>query len=110
MVYRILLGMFILLAGGALLGAEAWEGKQDNKAVENLARLSDHDLCQETVDVCRHAAQTGEGMAMEGLDYLTVIRQAVHEKYGSTTPPWFDELATAIAKHEPQQCASVVCS
>ncbi len=110
MVYRLLLTMFIFFAPAAMSRAQAWEGKQDNKAVEDLARLSDRELCHETVAVCQHAAQTGEGMAMEGLDYLTVIRQAVLKKYGSTTPAWFEELATAIAKHEPQQCTSVVCS
>src|SRR5262249_51181430 len=105
-----LLVMRIFFASEAAPEAQAWEGNQDNKAVEDLARLSDHELCHETVAVCQHAAQPGEGTAMEGLDYLTVIRQAVQQKYGSTTPRWFEALATAIAKHEPRQCTSVVCS
>jgi hypothetical protein len=48
-------------------------------------------------------------MAMEGLDYLAVIRQAAQKKYGETVPSWLEEVATAIAKHAPQQCPTAAC-
>jgi len=104
-----MLGVLLLIGLGVPL-AGAWEGKTDNKAVENLASMGDAELCTEAVDVCMHSAQPGEGMAMEGLDYLAVIRQAAQKKYGETVPPWLEEVATAIAKHDPQQCPTATCT
>ena len=106
---RATLRILVLLAslGTPLVGA--WEGKSDNKAVEDLARMNDKELCTEAVDVCLHSAQPDAGMAMEGLDYLAVIRQAAQRKYGKAIPSWLEDVATAIAKHEPQQCPATAC-
>ena len=82
------LGVFLLLLGLGMPLVGAWEGKTDNKAPDDLARMGDAELCIEAVDVCRHAAQPGAGMAMEGLDYLAVIRQGAQQKYGETVPSW----------------------
>jgi hypothetical protein len=107
---QVFFGIFLFLAslGTPLVGA--WEGKQDNKAASDLARMGDAELCTEAVDVCTHSAQPGEGKAMEGLDYLAVIRQAAQKKYGEAVPSWLEEVATAIAKHEPQQCPTAACT
>jgi hypothetical protein len=88
----------------------AWEGKKNNKAAADLARMGDAELCTEAVEVCLHSAQPGTGMAMEGLDYLTVIRQAAQKKHGETVPSWLEDVATAIAKHDPQQCPTATCT
>ena len=106
---QMILGILMFVAGLGLSRARAWEGKRDNKAVENLAGMTDGDLCTEAVDVCMHAAPPGRGMAMEGLDYLAVIRQAAQKKYGEAVPSWLEEVATAIAKHDPQQCPTAAC-
>jgi len=103
------LGVLFLLLGLGVPLVEAWEGKTNNKAVADLARMGDAELCTEAVEVCLHSAQPGTGMAMEGLDYLAVIRQAAQKKYGETVPAWLEEVATAIAKHDPQQCPTVTC-
>ena len=103
------LGVLFLLLGLDVPLVEAWEGKTNNKAVADLARMGDAELCTEAVEVCLHSAQPGSGMAMEGLDYLAVIRQAAQKKYGETVPAWLEEVATAIAKHDPQQCPTVTC-
>jgi|GEM_PF-3408255 len=111
MVRRMLMGVAVLAIGSLPSGTLSWDGKQDNMALEDLARLSDRQLCEETVSVCQRATQPGEGMKMEGLDYLAVIRQAVHKKYGETSSPaWFEPLATAIAKQDAPQCTAVQCS
>jgi hypothetical protein len=104
------LGAFLLLIGlgGQLAGA--WEGKKDNKAPDALARMGDVELCAEAVAVCLHAAQPGAGLEMEGLDYLAVIRQAAQKKHGETVPSWLEDVATAVAKHDPQQCPTVSCT
>src|SRR5215510_888198 len=81
-----------------------WEGKQDNKAAENLAQMKDRELCTEAQAVCTHAAVPGAGMAMEGLDYLATIRQAVQKKHGQADPVWLTDAVTAITKHTPQHC------
>ena len=110
MVRRMLIGVVVLAIGALPSVTRSWEGKQNNMAVEDLAKLSDRQLCEETVSVCQRATQPGEGMKMEGLDYLATIRQAVQKKYGETPPPaWFDPLATAIAKQDASQCTSVPC-
>ena len=105
-----LLGVLLLFLGlgGPLVGA--WEDKKDNKAPDDLARRGDAELCTEAVDVCRHAAQSGAGMAMEGLEYLAVIRQAAQKRHGGTVPSWLEDVATAIAKHDPQQCPTATCT
>jgi len=107
---RVSVATFLLFAGLGMSLARAWEGKQDNKAADDLARMGDAELCTEAVDVCMHSAQPGEGRAMEGLDYLAVIRQAAQKKYGEAVPPWLEEVATAIAKHDPQQCPATACT
>ena len=84
--------------------AHAWKGKQDNKATENLAQMKDSELCAEARAVCTRAAVPGAGMAMEGLDYLASIRQAVQKKHGQADPPWLTGAVTAISKHTPQHC------
>src|SRR5262249_1619389 len=84
--------------------AHAWKGKQDNKATENLAQMKDSELCAETRAVCTSAAVPGAGMAMEGLDYLASIRQAVQQKHGQADPPWLTGAVTAISKHTPEHC------
>lgn len=111
MVRRMVMGVLVLVMGSLPIETLSWEGKQNNMAVEDLTRLSDRQLCEETVSVCQRATQPGEGMKMEGLDYLAVIRQAVHKKYGEApAPSWFEPLATAIAKQEASQCMAVPCS
>ena len=112
--FKILTGVQGVILG-ILLGlgvppVGAWEGKKDNKAPDTLASMSDAELCTEAVDVCLYSAQPGEGMAMEGLDYLAVIRQAAQKKYGEKVPSWLEEVATAIAKHDPQQCPTAACT
>ena len=110
MVRRLLMGVVVLTIGCLPSATRSWEGKQNNMAVEDLARLSDRQLCEETVSVCQRATQPGEGMKMEGLEYLALIRQAVDKKYGETpSPAWFEPLATAIAKQEASQCTAVPC-
>ena len=110
MVRRMFMGVVVLAIGALASETRSWEGKQNNMAMEDLARLSDRQLCEETVSVCQRATQPGEGMKMEGLDYLAIIRQAVHKKYGETlSPTWFEPLATAIAKQDASQCTSVPC-
>jgi len=84
--------------------AHAWKGKQDNKATENLAQMKDSELCAETRAVCTSAAVPGAGMAMEGLDYLASIRQAVQKKHGQADPPWLTGAVTAVSKHTPEHC------
>jgi hypothetical protein len=86
------------------LRVHAWEGKQDNKASENLAQLRDRELCAEARAVCARAAVPGAGMEMEGLDYLAAIRQAVQKKHGVADPPWLADTVTAITQHTPQHC------
>ena len=110
MVRRIFIGVVVAL-GSLPSGIFSWEGKQNNMAVEDLARLSERQLCEETVSVCQRATQPGEGLKMEGLDYLTMIRQALQKKHGDETPAptWFEPLATAIAKQEVAQCTAVPC-
>ena len=103
------LGVLFLLLGLGVPLVGAWEGKTNNKAADDLARMGDAELCTEAVDVCLHSAQPGTGMAMEGLDYLAVIRQAAQKKHGETVPSWLEEVATAIAKHDPQQCPTATC-
>jgi hypothetical protein len=111
MVRRILMGVLVLAIGSLPSETRGWDGKQENMAVEDLARLSDRQLCEETISVCQRATQPGEGMKMEGLEYLAVIRQAIHKKYGETpAPAWFEPLATAIAKQDAPQCPSGLCS
>ena len=111
MVRCMLMGGIVLALGFFPSVIFSWEGKQNNMALENLARLSDRQLCEETVSVCHRATQPGEGLKMEGLDYLTVIRQALQKKHGDETPApaWFEPLATAIAKQEAAQCTAVPC-
>jgi hypothetical protein len=110
MMRRILIGVVVLAIASLPSVILSWEGKQNNMAVEDLVRLSDQQLCEETVSVCQRATQPGEGMKMEGLDYLAVIRQAINKKYGETpSPAWFEPLATAIAKQEAAQCTAVPC-
>jgi hypothetical protein len=104
------LGVLFLLLGLGVPLVGAWEGKTNNKAAADLARMGDAELCTEAVDVCLHSAQPGTGMAMEGLDYLAVIRQAAQQKYGEAVPSWLEEVATAIAKHDPQQCPTAACT
>jgi hypothetical protein len=104
------LGVLFLLLGLGVPLVGAWEGKTNNKAADDLARMGDAELCTEAVDVCLHSAQPGTGLAMEGLDYLAVIRQAVQKKHGETVPSWLEEVATAIAKHAPQQCPTATCT
>jgi len=103
--------MIVVAIGSLASATHSWEGKQNNMAVEDLARLSERQLCEETVSVCQRATQPGEGLKMEGLDYLAVIRQAIQKKYGDETPSpvWFEPLATAIAKQEASQCTAVPC-
>jgi hypothetical protein len=103
------LGVLLFLLGFGVPLVGAWEGKTNNKAAGDLARMGDAELCTEAVDVCLHSAQPGTGMAMEGLDYLAVIRQAAQKKHGETVPSWLEEVATAIAKHDPQQCPTATC-
>ena len=103
------LGVLLFLIGFGVPPVGAWEGKTNNKAAGDLARMGDAELCTEAVDVCLHSAQPGTGMAMEGLDYLAVIRQAAQKKHGETVPSWLEEVATAIAKHDPQQCPTATC-
>jgi hypothetical protein len=93
-------GLFLLLGLG-VPRVGAWDGKTNTKAADDLARMGAAELCTEAVAVCLHSAQPGTGMAMEGLDYLAVIRQAAQKKYGETVPSWLEEVATAIAKHDP---------
>ena len=110
MVRCMLIGMVVLAIGSLPSETLSWDGKQNNMAMEDLARLSDRQLCEETVSVCQRATQPGAGLKMEGLDYLAVIRQAVQKKYGETpSPSWFEPLATAIAKQEASRCTSVPC-
>lgn len=54
--------------------------------------------------MCTSAAVPGAGMAMEGLDYLASIRQAVQKKHGQADPLWLTGAVTAITKHTPQHC------
>lgn len=110
MVRRLLIGVMVAL-GSLPSVILSWEGKQNNMAVEDLARLTERQLCEETVSVCHRATQPGEGLKMEGLDYLAVIRQAIDKKYGERpAPAWFEPLATAIAKQEAAQCTAVPCT
>jgi hypothetical protein len=104
------LGVLFLLLGFGVPLVEAWEGKKNNKAAADLARMGDAELCTEAVEVCLHSAQPDTGMAMEGLDYLAVIRQAAQKKHGETVPSWLEDVATAIAKHDPQQCPTATCT
>lgn len=101
---RATVGVFLFLVCLWPLQAHAWKGKQDNKASENLAQMEDKELCAEAQAVCTRAAVPGAGMAMEGLDYLAAIRQAVQKKHGQADPPWLTGAVTAISKHTPQHC------
>ena len=104
------LGALLLLMGLGVPLAGAWESNKDNKAADYLARMGDAELCTEALDVCMHSAQSGAGLAMEGLEYLAVIRQAAHKKYGEAVPSWLEEVTTAITKHDPQQCPTATCT
>ena len=86
------------------LRGQGWEGKQDNKAAENLAQMKDRDLCTEAQAICARAAIPGAGLAMEGLDYLATIRQAVQKKHGQAAPRWLTDAVTAVSKRTPQHC------
>ena len=100
----IYVGVIVFLTCLWPLRAQGWEGKQDNKAAENLAQMDDRYLCAEAQAVCTQAAVPGAGMAMEGLDYLATIRQAVQQKHGQADPAWLADSVTAITKHSPQHC------
>ena len=103
-------GALLLLACSWTLPAQAWEGKKDNKAVEDLERMTDRELCQETSEVCRRAAPPDSEVAMEGLEYLSTIRRAVQRDPGEALPPWFMEMSSAIAARELQRCPAAACS
>jgi len=107
---RMSLGVLLLLIGLSVPLVGAWEDKKDNKAADDLARMGDAELCAEAVDVCLHAAQPGAGLEMEGLDYLAVIRQVVQKKHGETGPSWLEEVATAMATHDPPRCPTATCT
>jgi hypothetical protein len=101
---RATVGVILFLICLWPLRGHGWEGKQDNKAAENLAQMKDRELCTEAQAVCARAAVPGAGMAMEGLDYLATIRLAVQQKHGQADPIWLTDAVTAITKHTPQHC------
>jgi hypothetical protein len=101
---------FLLFASLWALPVQAWEGKQDNKGSEQLARLSDQALCQEAVAVCTTAAAPSAGMGMEAVEYLGSMRQVVQKQGEAAVPAWLTEASTAITTHEPQRCPTAACS
>ena len=103
------IGVILFLACLGVLPAQAWEGKKDNKAVDDLERMDEWELCQEVDEVCNQAALPASEITMEGLDYLTTIRRAMQKRHGEELPLWFPEASTAIATHAQQHCPSAAC-
>jgi hypothetical protein len=105
-----LASLLLLLAYIGPLPAQAWEDKEDNKALGELERMGDWEICQEVEQVCQHAAPQDSGVGMEGLEYLSTVRQALEKRHGGTLPAWLMEASSAIAAHEPHRCPSAACA
>jgi hypothetical protein len=110
MLHQATVGMMLLLACVGIRPAQAWEDKEDNKALGELERMADWEVCQEVDQVCLHAAPPDSGVVMEGLEYLSTIRQAVQKRHGGALPAWLTEASSAIAAREPQRCPSAACA
>jgi hypothetical protein len=108
---RLLLSLCIFLMVPTL--TFAWDGKADNKPIDDLSLMTDWELCGEVQDVCQYASAFGltrPAMRGDGLSYLGTIQRVLRARHGAQgVPTWWQTMHAASANGDVKSCGIEQC-
>lgn len=89
----------------------AWEGKRDDKAVEELQLMTDGELCWEAEKICSPASIYPR-LSQDGLAYAQRILVVTRARHEGTAPQWAETVVHAIIFKDSKSCRGlgVTCS
>jgi hypothetical protein len=118
---RLFLSLCVFLVVPAL--SFAWQGKADNKPVDELSLMDENELLEEVMAVCRVSVSgrvtAGQhpnlarfnlktlGIKEEALQYVSTIGRVATQKHHGTHSDWIVEMLQGISSDNSLQCVRV---